>query len=617
MTVALAPVPKFQALGFGGLPLPGGKLFTFIAGTSTPQATYTDSTKTQQNQNPIIMDANGQADVWLVVGQTYKLQLTDFFGNQIWVVDQIPGGQSITQNIIGLLLYPITPAENIAGVTPTNFIYSPGDFRRYGGDGTGTLDSTAAINQSISVAQQSFAASGLTFSTIGDHAPVAGASVIGPGSISLSGGPNPIFSITASNIYIGRLSMSCTASAGSKVAISINGNASGIEISDCVLTQARILTTGTNSFIKILRNTTTGSCVGGISGATINIAAGGSCSNFNVSDNNCSGSDGAGIGVFNNSLYGNISNNQSVGNAGAGFLLQSGQYMMISENVALNNLQPGFSFQPTVGGSLFAQRSVLVGNVAKGNGFDGFDINCATSGQAFAYLEVTGNYAESNGTNINGGTGFNIEGVSLSAFTGNMAFSNNTNGYNIQAGTGLTFTGNQAIANGIGSTNAYAGIFLNGASNCVVIGNVSTNTSGGATQSYGIQESGSSDFNYFSGNQLQNNVTGQIFTVGAHSIFEPQQITASAQALVNSATIANAGFRILRCTAAAAVTGITLAPGSYFGQQVVVINESTGANTITMASGGSNVADGSNCIIAGLTQKSFFWDNGTSLWYHS
>jgi hypothetical protein len=129
MTVALAPVPKFQALGFGGLPLPGGKLFTFIAGTSTPQATYTDSTQTQQNQNPIIMDANGQADVWLVVGQTYKLRLTDFFGNQIWVVDQVQGG--ISAQAVGQLLYPQTPTEVTAAVLPSNFLYPAGNILRY------------------------------------------------------------------------------------------------------------------------------------------------------------------------------------------------------------------------------------------------------------------------------------------------------------------------------------------------------------------------------------------------------------------------------------------------------------------------------------------------------
>jgi parallel beta-helix repeat protein len=547
----------------------------------------------------------------LTGGELNGLTILEFTG-AAW---QIVGP---TQASIGALLYPQTPAEIAAGVTPVNFAFQAGDFRRYGGDGTGSADSTTAINTAVSVVQQSFALEGLNFKTTGNHAPVAGSSVVGPGLLTLSGGTNAMFALTASNVFINRLQMNCSAnSSGSKTGVSIGGSASNVEVSDCTLTQARILTVGTNSFIKIVRNTTTGSCVGGISGGTISIANGGTCTNFNVSDNNCSTSDGSGIAVFNNASYGNISRNQCVSNTGFGILLQSGAEMMVAENVCASNLQPGFGIQPAGVGAI-TQRSTIIGNVARLNGFDGFDINCAASGQAFAYLEVIGNYSESNGTNVNGGTGFNIEGCSLSAFVGNMAFANNTYGYNIQGGTLNTFTGNLAVANSTGISGSSAGFFLNGATFCQLVGNTSTNTSGGATQPFGIQESGSSDNNYFSGNILTNNINGPITTVGAHSIFEPQQITAAPQALSSTNTITNAGFRILRVTAAAAVTGIILPVGSYYGQQVTVINESIAANTVTMAaSGTSNVADGVSCVIAGLTQKTFYWDNGTSLWYHS
>lgn len=153
MSVALAPSPKFQGIGFGGLPLIGGKLFTYIAGTSTPQATYTDSTQIQQNTNPVILNSNGQADVWLVVGDTYKFVLQDIFGNLVWTVDQIPGGLSAQQ--IGLILYPITPAESAASVTPRNFAIPPYHVLRYGTNSNpGTTDMTGAIQNAIDVAAQ-------------------------------------------------------------------------------------------------------------------------------------------------------------------------------------------------------------------------------------------------------------------------------------------------------------------------------------------------------------------------------------------------------------------------------------------------------------------------------
>ena len=77
MSVSLAPSPVFQGIGFGGLPVPFGKLFTYIAGTNTPQATWTDATETQQNTNPVVLNANGQANVWFDNALTYKVKLTD------------------------------------------------------------------------------------------------------------------------------------------------------------------------------------------------------------------------------------------------------------------------------------------------------------------------------------------------------------------------------------------------------------------------------------------------------------------------------------------------------------------------------------------------------------
>lgn len=91
MSVRPAPQPWFQAFALDGSFLVGGQLFTYVAGTSTPQATYVDSTQTTQNTNPVILDSYGCASVWTVIGQTYKFVLKDAKGNQIRSVDQVPG----------------------------------------------------------------------------------------------------------------------------------------------------------------------------------------------------------------------------------------------------------------------------------------------------------------------------------------------------------------------------------------------------------------------------------------------------------------------------------------------------------------------------------------------
>jgi hypothetical protein len=101
MSAQLAPQPVFQAFAPSGAPLVGGQLFTFIAGTNTPQATYVDSTQTTQNTNPVILNTLGEANVWLNPGLAYKFVLQDAAGNQLWSVDNILGALSQSNLIVG------------------------------------------------------------------------------------------------------------------------------------------------------------------------------------------------------------------------------------------------------------------------------------------------------------------------------------------------------------------------------------------------------------------------------------------------------------------------------------------------------------------------------------
>jgi hypothetical protein len=84
----LTPSPKTTFVDAAGEPLVGGQLYTYVAGTTTLQATYTDSTATTANTNPIILDSRGEANVWLG-GAIYKFVLKDADGALIWTVDNI------------------------------------------------------------------------------------------------------------------------------------------------------------------------------------------------------------------------------------------------------------------------------------------------------------------------------------------------------------------------------------------------------------------------------------------------------------------------------------------------------------------------------------------------
>lgn len=144
MSVQLAPAIVFQGNGPGGLPLPFGKLFTYAAGTTTLQATYIDSTQTTQNTNPIILDANAQASVWLDVALKYKFVLQDSTGNPVRTQDQISGVLSNTSLVLGTPATGTTLTVNgaPAGVgTPDVLINTQV------GVGLGVLSSTAPFSQ--------------------------------------------------------------------------------------------------------------------------------------------------------------------------------------------------------------------------------------------------------------------------------------------------------------------------------------------------------------------------------------------------------------------------------------------------------------------------------------
>lgn len=158
-TALLAPPPIFRAFDNNGNPLVGGLLYTYAAGTTTPQASYPSSSEATPNTNPIVLNFRGEAALWLDPTLSYKLLLTDSLGNTIpgYPVDNIAGPLGyitaiVNQAFVGQALYPQTIAEVAASVTPTFYYYPPYDIRRYGADPTGTNPSDTAMASAISVA---------------------------------------------------------------------------------------------------------------------------------------------------------------------------------------------------------------------------------------------------------------------------------------------------------------------------------------------------------------------------------------------------------------------------------------------------------------------------------
>ena len=98
MTV-LTPVAKMQFFDVTGAPLVGGLLYTYSAGTTTPQVTYTDSSGATANTNPVVLNARGEADIWLGAS-TYKFRLCSADNTEFWTVDNISAPTSALSPVL-------------------------------------------------------------------------------------------------------------------------------------------------------------------------------------------------------------------------------------------------------------------------------------------------------------------------------------------------------------------------------------------------------------------------------------------------------------------------------------------------------------------------------------
>lgn len=87
-----------QFFDANGVPLSGGLLYTYLAGTSTPATTFTSPSGTTNNTNPIVLNAAGRtpAEIWVNGGVFYKFILKNSAFVQIGSYDNIPAIDDIT-----------------------------------------------------------------------------------------------------------------------------------------------------------------------------------------------------------------------------------------------------------------------------------------------------------------------------------------------------------------------------------------------------------------------------------------------------------------------------------------------------------------------------------------
>lgn len=110
------PILKARFLDANGVPLVGGQLFSYIAGSTTPLTTYTDSTGATPNTNPVVLDANGEADVWLGSAQ-YKFVLEDANSVVQWTVDNVDGTGSGGNSTAAWATHSVSDGQSATALT--------------------------------------------------------------------------------------------------------------------------------------------------------------------------------------------------------------------------------------------------------------------------------------------------------------------------------------------------------------------------------------------------------------------------------------------------------------------------------------------------------------------
>jgi hypothetical protein len=99
MSVNPSPIGGFAGQFFdnNGQPLSGGKIYTYAAGTTTPQATYTSALGGTPHANPIVLDSAGRVpggEIWLTDSLIYKFVIETSTAILIGTYDNITGVNS-------------------------------------------------------------------------------------------------------------------------------------------------------------------------------------------------------------------------------------------------------------------------------------------------------------------------------------------------------------------------------------------------------------------------------------------------------------------------------------------------------------------------------------------
>jgi len=173
-TVNLSPLggAASQFLDNNGVILSGGKIYTYAAGTTTPQATYTSASGVTPHANPIVLNSAGRVpggETWLTDGLVYKFSIETSTGVLLGTYDNISGINDIPDAVLtadNVFYDPPFAGAVTSGYTVEDKLSQTVSVQDFGAVGDGITDDWVAIEKALNASDSIYFPAG-TYRIVG------------------------------------------------------------------------------------------------------------------------------------------------------------------------------------------------------------------------------------------------------------------------------------------------------------------------------------------------------------------------------------------------------------------------------------------------------------------